>query len=121
MLSCWILVIGPGSVGKAVCTGPRVTSDPQRSRAARIVGTATPPTRIPFLMSIHQASTPKDSVLIGSRVKHRGEFFVVFDSRVGLPPMVVANCVAQSIELLVVGHRRGSLTPLVETLCVCGP
>src|SRR5665213_4140972 len=64
---------------------------------------------------------PSDTLLTGSSTVPSVKFFDFSGFRVDRPPLVTANCVAQSLTPSpVVGQRNGSLAPCGVTLCVCG-
>src|SRR4029079_15190103 len=111
--------IGPGSVGNAGSTGPRVTREPYLPRSPRMVAAVMPLTMVSFRL-ILKASTASDVLLVGANTRPSVALVDFSGFRSGLPPLMVVNCVEQSVRLPVTGQRSGSLVPAGVTLLVTG-
>src|SRR5262247_2866839 len=84
-----------------------------------MVDAVTPLTMV-SLRLILKASSASDVLLVGASTMPSVALVDVSGLRSGLPPLMVVNCVEQSVRLPVTGQRIGSLVPAGVTLLVSG-
>src|SRR5262247_483472 len=84
-----------------------------------MVDAVTPLTMV-SLRLILKASSASDVLLVGASTMPSVALVDVSGFRSGLPPLIVVNCVEQSVRLPVTGQRIGTLVPAGVTSLVTG-
>ena len=121
-----MLTIGPGQPAHAapLPAGPRVKNGANLAGSERSV-CGVMPKMIALFKKTSQRSSATEMLLVGSSTTPSVRFRDVSDLRLGLPPIVIGNCVLQSLGSLLTppepsglrqrngSFRPGELTPLV--------
>src|SRR5258706_13705414 len=84
-----------------------------------MVDAATPLTMVSFRL-MRKASIARDVPEVGASTRPSVALVDFSGLRSVLPPLMVVNCVEQSVRLPVTGQRIGSLVPAGVTLLVTG-